>query len=331
VVAVGWFGDTREEIHPVTQQLKPTHALLFHSQGRLRRLSVENAAVQDSKICLTPELDGEWVEQNVSSWADNPDAVQAASFQAFERCENFTDTFQWKAKGLRVWDPNAFCRTLGNRTIAVIGDSTMRQSAKVLTGMVYLGGCDSQVRFHSADTLILEPMGALNRGAYWTDWLRQKRPDIVVASAGSHIITDANFTRMFDKAMADIEEIKKEQPNMQIVWKTQNPAGGHPTRGAYANARQTGHPIEVARRLTSNKLWNHQLFWNRDNTIIPQLQQRGIPFLDMRMLYNRIDAHPWQHGDCLHFCMPGPLDIFPLLLQRLMENSFEVSKCIKMI
>lgn len=298
------------------------------SFGNLRRLAEGDVKeAENEKICITPELNGEWVESKP------PDDMNVSEARSFEVCQNFTDEFQWKVAGMAEWDPNAFCRILGNRTIAVIGDSTMRQSAVVLTGMVRLGGCMDQIIFRYADTLVFENMGGLNRGAYWTTWVRHLRPDIVVVSAGAHIMDEANFTRVFDAAMADIEEIEKEQPDIQFVWKTQNPAGGHPSRQVSLNERLTGHPTEAAPRRANDpnfKLWNHNKFWSRDNTILPQLQKRGIPFLDMRMLYNRVDAHPWRSGDCLHFCLPGPLRIFPLLLQRLMENEFAVSNCLKM-
>lgn len=284
---------------------------------------------KDKKICITPELDGEWV-------ADEPSTdltLLEARLDGYFSCENFTDGFRWKTDALVGWNASDFCRILGNRTIAVIGDSTMRQSARVLTDMVSPAGCDKQIYFLMADTLVFEGMGGLNRGAYWTTHVKKRHPDIVVISAGAHIMDEANFTRVFDAAMADIEEMKKERPGIQFVWKTQNPAGGRPSREASYNQKLPGHPAEAGARRASDpmyKLWNHHTFWGRDNTILPQLQKRGVPFLDMRMLYNRVDAHPWQTGDCLHFCLPGPLRIFPVLLQRLMEKDFEVSKCIEM-
>ncbi len=41
----------------------------------------------------------------------------------------------------------------------------------------------------------------------------------------------------------------------------------------------------------------------------------NISVINMKPLYLRPDAHPGR-GDCLHFCTPGPLDLFPRLLQN---------------
>ena len=56
----------------------------------------------------------------------------------------------------------------------------------------------------------------------------------------------------------------------------------------------------------------------------------GMKYLDMSMLFLRPDAHPGAFNkyfhdgddfmDCLHFCMPGPYDLFPVLLLQMLFN-----------
>lgn len=324
-------------------------SVLFRRQ--LAEADVSVPAKGNEKVCITPELDGEWINlKPPDDWNSTIDNVTTNDLTPtfVGACLGYKDAFQWNATGLSFdWDPHGFCRILGNRTIAMIGDSTMLQSAEVIRNMASLAGCGDQVKFGSADTLVFQNMGHLNRGAHWTTWVKELHPDIVVVSTGAHILNDANFTIAFDSVMADMEELQKEQPDIQFVWKTQNPGGGYPSnflapqgypagKVPAANHFIPGHPVDAAKGRARDPMYevvfNHQLFWGRDNTIVlPELQKRGIPFLDVRMLYNRVDAHPWWRGDGLHYCMPGPLRVIPMLLHKLLKNEFEVPKCIDMM
>ena len=85
-------------------------------------------------------------------------------------------------------------------------------------------------------------------------------------------------------------------------------------------------PLEVGKTFNSiagrKVRFNHAFFYEYDNIVIRRLQELEIPFLDMRMLYSRTDAHPSSRlsvrmcrfdCDCLHFCVPGPLDALAIL------------------
>jgi hypothetical protein len=41
--------------------------------------------------------------------------------------------------------------------------------------------------------------------------------------------------------------------------------------------------------------------------------------VDLAPLYLRPDAHPGGN-DCLHMCVPGPLDLFSILLLAMLRN-----------
>ena len=45
----------------------------------------------------------------------------------------------------------------------------------------------------------------------------------------------------------------------------------------------------------------------------------GFEVLDMSPLYLRPDSHPGG-TDCLHFCIPGPLNLFSILLLQMLYN-----------
>ena len=96
-----------------------------------------------------------------------------------------------------------------------------------------------------------------------------------------------------------------------LIWKTQSPGGcsANLSRGV------AGADYE--------SVYNYATFAARDERVVRALAAYGLPYLDVRMLYNRTDAHVDSrvgHGDCLHYCMPGALDVVPLLLYRLLAK-----------
>jgi hypothetical protein len=72
--------------------------------------------------------------------------------------------------------------------------------------------------------------------------------------------------------------------------------------------------------LQGRYLYNHGLFQEFDSlasrTFTNQLQQ---PVLHLEPLYYRADAHPgFGSNDCLHYCIPGPLDLAAALLHHML-------------
>ena len=90
------------------------------------------------------------------------------------------------------WSANAFCGALGDRTMMLLGDSTMGQFASTLVNMLVVAGgggaCAHQLKFEVSDTLTGQMLGGWNRGKSWhfiKDSLERRRqplPDIVVMS-----------------------------------------------------------------------------------------------------------------------------------------------------
>jgi hypothetical protein len=306
------------------------------------------SSLQDP-VCLTPELVGTWVLDVNKTFADpkccdgdDKRYKKTAAYCGHERPGNdfvgrtdilaymrgracrctFEDRYTWKSDALGIWDPHDFCQRLGTRKLLLVGDSTMSQSATTLMNAVHAVGCQTQMIFVMSDTLIHENFGALNRGDYWTNPIVKHAPDIVIFSTGPHIYGDSNFTRVHNTLLADLDILRKTT-NITFVWKTQQAAG-------CTQNMSTKHPFLAAKELPhiTKLFYNHADFFKRDALMIPILQHHGIPFLDLRMLYSRSDAHMMSTGDCMHFCSPGPLDIFPVVLHRLMKNNFAVPQCI---
>jgi hypothetical protein len=251
----------------------------------------------------------------------------------------FRDHHVWKSPTLPLWDAKEFCRLLGpRRRVLMLGDSTMGQAAATLIAAVH-GVCQTQLLYFIADTLIQEPYG-LNRGSHWLDIVgnhsRTADEDIVVLTVGAHMPTMDQMINVSNVVLHQIMSMKKERPNLTIVYKTQQPGG---CTNEIKNVSLP--PLEVGKNFISitRNTFNHPFFYDYDNIVIRRLQELGIPFLDMRMLYSRSDAHPssqWtvqqcrrsKYCDCLHFCSPGPLDLFAILFLHLLQNNFEVSQCV---
>ena len=255
----------------------------------------------------------------------------------------FEDLYKWVPHECRLieWDAKDFCRVLGNRTLLVLGDSTVSQSASVLMNYIHFGfweyptlGCQSQVKFAISDTLVGVSLGVDNRGAEWKYLVRHYRPDIVLLSTGPHVRGTSAFTAL-------VSQISHEHltlfPNLMLIWKTQAPGG------CTENISET-YPKKGRYNWGDFEEWD----WISRRTFTGQRNQY---VLDLNPLYYRTDAHPGSHyyegyrvdsrdihprtpvrlaplretqtqdrnRDCLHHCIPGPIGLLPQLLLHLMH------------
>ena len=109
------------------------------------------------------------------------------------------------------------------------------------------------------------------------------------------------------------QHANREKYNTTFVWKTQNP-GSSNCDNFKAPTKTNGYPIPDE---------NDPYTWNNfplfDKYIRNNAQRYGFKLLDMSPLYYRPDAHVGGF-DCLHFCMPGPVDLFSILLLQMLYN-----------
>lgn len=250
---------------------------------------------------------------------------------------HFKETYVWKSPNLPPWDAAEFCHLLGpRRRIIMVGDSTMNQAAATLVNAVH-GLCSTQLEFFLSDTLIKEHYGAMARGWHWLDLARNQSithdGDILVLTVGAHIARKEDMYNVSEVVIQQIMTLKQERPSLTILYKTQQP-GGCTTEIANVSLSplDAGEHFVFVWHRKRNRNHNHYLFYDYDKTVIRRLQDLHIPFLDMRMLYSRSDAHPSSKtpnpNDCLHFCSPGPLEVFPTLFLQLLRNNFVVSQCV---
>jgi hypothetical protein len=224
-------------------------------------------------------------------------------------CPNFHDEYTWVDKNLPQFDASKTCQQLNERRVLMIGDSTMLQTASTLMNALFPGGCQTQLFAVYGDTLVNRVMGGFNRGREWVHTVKghfsNTESGIVILSAGAHVNNSSNFEIVMNYVIWGSKEIKQMYPNMQIVWKTLQPGGC---------------TQNISSEIYSGNDYNHGLFYEWDMYALSVLPQHGIHVIDMRMLYYRSDAHRPFANDCLHFCVPGPLDVIAPLFSQLLDQ-----------
>jgi hypothetical protein len=215
---------------------------------------------------------------------------------------------QWRDASLPSWSAQAMCDIIGTRRTMFIGDSTMQQTASTFMNAVYPSGCQTQVTMALSDTLVGRSFGHMNRGKSWTSYVKEHNPDIVVLSVGAHVVDEESYKNVLNEVFTSINEYKITRPNLLVIWKTLQPGGC---------TDKISDPVVYER--------NWGKFPSRDELALRLLV--NVPILDIRMLYNRSDAHVSSHvnpyvkkHDCLHMCIPGPLDVVPVLMLALLNH-----------
>ena len=219
-------------------------------------------------------------------------------------------SMQWESApgcSLRRWSAKSFCRALGARRLLFLGDSVMQQLAAVAMNAVAWddGGCSHQLVFGASDTLINARMGASNRGEHWLRWVDAVAPDVVVLGATAHVYGDANFSRVLEEVARDA----RARPALTVIWATSTPGGCGKA------------PLATLHRgVDRSAFFNWGEFLARDAVAKAFFARQGAQFrvLDLEPLHYRQDAHVAE-DDCLHLCIPGPLNaIVPPLLTRVL-------------
>ena len=249
------------------------------------------------------------------------------------RDANFLDEWEWQDPALLPFNSQRTCQKLANRTVLLLGDSTMLQTATTLMNALKSGGCALQIMCQKADTLIKEDLGRLNRGLYWMEAVRSIEPDIVIVNSCHHIARNAmdDYQKVIHQVQADIldwnqNSSKRSNKTTAFVWKTANP-GGCSDKPLFpedpllaATTRNFSFAPDYTRHF-------HHVTFERDQYACDHWTENkelvNTYMLDMRTLYSRSDAHPGKNGfvgDCLHYKSPGPLDVIAPLFQQLLDR-----------
>jgi GDSL/SGNH-like Acyl-Esterase family found in Pmr5 and Cas1p len=258
------------------------------------------------------------------------------------------ERWRWEADNcdMMEWNASEFCTMLGNSSMLLIGDSTMQQTFATLTAMINWGPnrgfCGPQVRFAPFHGLYSRTVPGVTRQEEDEKWQRAMHdyvPDILIASFGPHFTHfGENFTHFESHVhqfyeylhLTNLERSNSGKSPLRVVWKTNNP--GHIDCPNFKEP--TTEP--VVQDISKDQHGWH-LFPVYDeifrNITEESYRDRNVTILDMYPLYLRPDSHPgrnaWQvrnfaFGDCLHYCIPGALDLIPVLLSHLLKFTWNL-------
>lgn len=193
----------------------------------------------------------------------------------------------------------------------IVGDSTSQQLASTLMNALFRSDCVQQLRFVQSDYLLPHRKERGWNMTYILDRY-QDSVDIVLWGVGPHV-----YGKFQETLTTIVPFILEHYPHLKFIYKTQQPGGcaDEPLLDML--------PDEAALEMERRNLtlaYNYREYYDRDMFALQYLHEFSMPILDLRMLYNRPDAHIEPGKDCLHMCIPGPLDVVTDLFQQLLIN-----------
>lgn len=224
-----------------------------------------------------------------------------------------------------------------------MGDSTADQTAGTLSMMISQysprGECGAKIKYGPSDYLVRMPSNYTRhkeRGAPLLRYTHKYRPDIVVMTAGGHFNTYEAYVKMFESLSIDVHKIRSRYKNPpHFVFRTMNAAHWKCKPQGLKPFTDINEYESLFYPVNPNPNWNWHLFHKFDELAKLKTAELGISVIDMAPLYLRPDGHPgtlafdllkitYGLGDCFHYCLPGPLNIFSnFLLNMLVEHIFD--------
>ena len=228
------------------------------------------------------------------------------------------EKFIWKPRNCNLlsWNASLFCNLLGKRRMLLVGDSTVMQSAATLLNMINFNGgmCGDNIYIGQSSKLQWAEFGVHGCGQDTTlsSAIDYSHPDIVIMNIGAHLGDVGDLDAILFALLGVIKKSTADY-NTTFVWKTQNP-GAWNCDSFHSPSETDGYPISEGQ---DRYKWNN--FPLYDDYARKNTKRYGFKILDMSPLYYRPDAHVGG-SDCLHFCLPGPVDIFPIVLLQMLYN-----------
>jgi GDSL/SGNH-like Acyl-Esterase family found in Pmr5 and Cas1p len=252
------------------------------------------------------------------------------------------------------WDSEEFCSYLGDRTMMMIGDSTVISNCKSHINMLIAGDqdCANQIICVRHDYLLYsEKFTFAEDKLNFTDYVDMYSPDIVLMSTGLHYVRSSlrfflnetihSIVKMIDSLK--LQFAATDRPLPIFYWMQLN--NGH------TGCEMVTEPLKILPDFESgiNDTYGWQYLDVFDRLAKDLFLKNGNHYLDLSPLRYRADAHPssgWkmknaeERGkgwyldykiptDCLHYCVPGPLDAFSSILQINLRHIFERSNASK--
>jgi len=288
-------------------------------------------------------VQGDW--QSLMRKCRNRSTSKALSFPYCCAPDHFNDTV-WTPRSCRLhdWSARHFCDALQNRTMLLVGDSTMQLFALSLMSALHGNDmCSKLVVFSKSELLSRPTPRYFERGRSLSWGMHTFKPDLVVFSTYAHQFENMGGATKFvpkhhhfnathyNATLQNIFDTVSEQMPGRAVWMTSNPGGcgstildTNPEPGVNFDL---GNNVSLARffpdfveplRPYTKAQFIH--FPSMDQMARAHAARTGVALLDAAPLYRRVDAHrPWVN-DCLHFCANsnGPLSLLNVLLYHVL-------------
>lgn len=204
-----------------------------------------------------------------------------------------------------AWKASSFCEYLGKRILLLIGDSLTLQTYVVLRGLLRGRDCFSQVKIE-----LFHYYGEHNRTL--VDVMQKhNNADIAIINVGVWYHYLDNYIGMIYNMASDIRKLREDATfrKMKFIWRTIIP----PHYDCKSFTNPTNNPLILGNASNDKYLWG----WvpTFDTIAVQMMHREAVDILNMYPLYFRPDGH-LSEKDCLHYCQPGPLNLFGTILHH---------------
>lgn len=230
---------------------------------------------------------------------------------------NKREAYYWSPTSCRLqeWNATLFCELLGSRTILLMGDSTMQETASTIMSMISAnkGTCAPQLFFSRSDFVGFKARGHSSIQTI----VAELQPSIAIITFGAHLEDKGDFVDISNRIDSFLQSrIASNLSVPTMVWKTQNPP--------HLGCEEILDPllIDVSNTTVYDK-YNFKIIREHDEFMRGYIVSNYSYYslLDMYPLYLRADAHILGgRNDCMHYCVPGPLNIFSIILLQMLFN-----------
>ena len=301
----------------------------------------------DKKYCTREEIQkGHW------SLIQRPEAPYTATETWESKCyihgaragdllkKPFQD-YEWLVPSDCIYnqfDINRFCQIVGNRTIALFGDSLAYQQ---YNSLVYITNATEKIRERAQclSTVCNNKLvwkrdnSASARGM--NIMIRQMDPEIIVFNRGAHFTDDQKLiqelTATLEVALVWQQDCDKRKRNCILLWRSTAP--GFPACSEYQSPlTDPSKAKDIIKNMSwyekdEQRLQYHWWDFSTQNTLVEGLIQRYVEQKQLRIhfldFYDMAILRPDNHAsdsDCLHWCLPGPMDAVNTLLLHMLEK-----------
>jgi hypothetical protein len=249
------------------------------------------------------------------------------------------EKYEWVSHRCRLLDWNAqqFCDLLGSRRVILLGDSLSGQTASTLINMISYNNasCGHQIFYIRRNHLTRHLSRVVHekfKGATLVDvylhlldhfyYSNEKIDDILVMNAGAHLQSVSELQLIFNDLNSQNEELrrvvmmKNSSSRLSFAWRSQTP-------GHYQCEFPKNTDFNYPDTAFMNDIYRYNMYPVLDAVARKGAATLNMTWIDTFPLWDRSEAHPGGAGktlDCLHYVLPGALDIFPVLLFQHLYN-----------